>query len=390
MYLSNDEEKILNGEQGEAAQKAMQLITALGDIYKADKLIPIKSVQVAGVSYKTIGDAGIDFIRFFKEKNAKVVVPTTLNPAGCDIENWKEIGFDENFVNKQKEIIDIFGSLGINTTCTCTPYYIGNRPGLGDHIAWAESSAVSFSNSVLGARTNREGGPSALAASIVGKTANYGYHLEENRKAKFVINVEADLKTKTDFGLLGVHVGKIVEKAVPAFKIQNSNVPEHYMKALGAAMAASGAVALYYIENTTPEFVLDDSPEQITVTNDDLQKAKDDLTTGESADLIAFGCPHCSLEEIKEIADIVKDKQINKKFWVCVARQIKKQADEQGYTETIEKAGGKMVCDTCPVVSPIEHMGYTTTATDSGKCAKYLPSFCKQKVIFGSAEELLK
>ncbi len=390
MYLTNEEEKILSGEQGEAQQKAMQLITALGDIYKADKLIPVKSVQVAGVSYKTIGDAGIDFIRFFKEKNAKVVVPTTLNPAGCDIENWKEIGFDENFVNKQKEIIDIFGSLGINTTCTCTPYYIGNRPGLGDHIAWAESSAVSFANSVLGARTNREGGPSALAASIVGKTANYGYHLEENRKAKFLVKVEADLKTKTDFGLLGVHVGKIVGKAVPAFQIQNKDIPEHYMKTLGAAMAASGAVALYYIENTTPEFVLADSPEQITVTNDDLQKAKEELTTGESADLIAFGCPHCSLEEIKEIADIVKDKQISTPFWVCVARQIKQQSDEQGYTETIEKAGGKMVCDTCPVVSPIEHMGYNTTATDSGKCAKYLPSFCKQKVVFGSAKELLK
>ncbi len=390
MYLANEEEKILNGEQGEAQQKAMQLITALGDIYGADKLIPVKSVQVSGVSYKSIGDAGIDFIRLFKEKNAKVMVPTTLNPAGCDIENWKEIGFDETFVNKQKEIIDIFSSLGINTTCTCTPYYVGNRPSLGDHVSWGESSAVSFANSVLGARTNREGGPSALAAAITGKTANYGYHLDENRKANFIVNVEADMKKKTDFGLLGVHVGKLVEKGIPAFKINQNSIPEHYLKSLGAAMAASGAVALYYIENITPEFVLDDNPEIITVTNDDLEKAKQEMNTGETADLIAFGCPHASLEEIEEIAAIVKDKQISKPFWICVARQIKKQSDEKGYSSIIEKAGGRMVCDTCPVVAPIEEMGNKTTATDSGKCAKYMPSFCKQKVIFGSAEELLK
>lgn len=388
MYLSTEEERILNGEQGAAKQTAMQLLVALGNIYEADKLIPVKSVQVSGVSYKTIGDAGIDFLRAFQEKKAKVVVPTTLNPAGCDIENWKSIGFDKSFVAKQKEIIDIFASLGIDTTCTCTPYYIGNRPKPGEHIAWGESSAVAFANSVLGARTNREGGPSALAAAIIGKTPNYGYHLDENRKANFIIDVDVDLKTSADYGLLGVHVGKIVGKGIPAFKIR-SLVKEHYLKALGAAMAASGAVALFYVEGVTPEYVIGDA-QHITVTNDDLKKTKASLNTGSVVDLITFGCPHSSIEEIKEIVEIVNGKKISTPFWICLARQVKISADAMGYTKIIENAGGRFVCGTCPVVAPIEDMGYKTTATNSGKCACYLPSFCKQSVVFDDAKELLK
>jgi len=388
MFLTKDEEKILAGEHGEAKKKAAELVVALGDIYGADKLIPVKSVQVAGVSYKTIGDAGIDFLKFFVDKRAKVSVPTFLNPAGCDIKQWQAMKIEEKFARKQIEIIDIFSKLGISTTCTCVPYQIDIVPKKGEHIAWSESSAVAFANSVLGARTNREGGPSALAAAIMGKTANYGYHLDEKRIATHLIKVPFKLDDQSDFGLLGIYTGKIVQDGIPAFELtQKASIDE--LKALGAAMAASGAVALFFVKGQTPEWRID-KPEEISIDKKSLIELKKTLNTGEKPDLVAVGCPHCSVDEIAKIAKMLDGKKLKKPLWICTARKIKKLADEKGYTKIIEKAGGRIVCDTCAVVSPIESLGYKITATNSGKEATYLPSFCKQRVNFGKLEEIIE
>ena len=180
MYLTKEEEKILAGEEGETLQKAMGILTALGDIYGADALIPVKSAQISGVSYKTIGDAGLEWISDLK---GTVRVPSVLNPAGMDTENWERLGIDPAFAKKQIEILDVFKGLGVRPQCTCTPYYLkGFDVGYEDHLAWGESSAVSYANSVIGARTNREGGPSAISAALIGKTPNYGFHLPENRQ----------------------------------------------------------------------------------------------------------------------------------------------------------------------------------------------------------------
>src|SRR5512137_99659 len=182
MYLTKEEEKILNGEKGEVMERLFRLLVNLGDIYNADKMISVGSVQVAGVSYKSIGEPGTEFLEDMASKHAKVKVLTYLNPAGMDLENWKELGFPHNFANNQIRIMNAFKKMGIIITATCTPYLAGNLPRFREHIAWSESSAVCFSNSVIGARTNREGGPSALAAAILGKTPNYGFHIWENRQ----------------------------------------------------------------------------------------------------------------------------------------------------------------------------------------------------------------
>ncbi|MBI5061411.1 MAG: aconitase X catalytic domain-containing protein [Candidatus Aenigmarchaeota archaeon] len=388
MFLTKEEEKILSGERGEAKKKAAQLVTALGDIYGADKLIPVSSVQVAGVSYKTIGDAGIDFLNFFIEKKASVSIPTFLNPAGCDVEQWKAMKINEKFATKQKEILEIFSKLGITTTCTCVPYQIGIVPKKGEHIAWSESSAVAFANSVLGARTNREGGPSALAAAILGKTANYGYHLDEKRVATHHIKVSFKLEDQSDFGLLGIYVGKLVQDGIPAFELsQKASIDE--LKALGAAMAAAGAVALFFVKGQTPEWFTGNA-DKIEVEESELRTLKESLNTGHAPDLVAVGCPHCSINEIKKISENLKGRKLKKPLWICTARKIKKLSDEKGYTSIIEKAGGRIVCDTCAVVSPIESLGYKITATNSGKEATYLPSFCKQRVNFGKLEQLIE
>ena len=165
MYLTKEEEKILNGEKGEVMGRMFRLLVRLGEIYGADKMIPVKSVQVAGVSYKSIEDPGTEFLDDIASKGAKVKVLTYLNPAGMDLENWEKLGFPKDFAKKQLRIMDAFKRMGIIVTATCTPYLAGNLPRFREHIAWSESSAVSFANSVIGARTNREGGPSALAAA---------------------------------------------------------------------------------------------------------------------------------------------------------------------------------------------------------------------------------
>lgn len=388
MNLTKEEEGILNGEQGAAAAKAMEILVAVGKIFGAEKLIPVTSAQISGVSYKTIGDAGLEFLEGFA-KDGRVRIPSYLNPCGMDIEGWREMGFPKEFAKKQMRIIKAYQKMGVEATCTCTPYLIGILPKKGEHVAWSESSAVIFANSALGARTNRESGMSALAAAIVGKTPCFGYHLDENRVAQLVVDVDAKLNDISDFGALGVYVGKIAKQRVVAFQgIETVTVDE--VKSLGAALAASGAVALFFIKDITDEWRVVDKPERMGFGERELKEARESMSSSDDAELIAVGCPHCSLDEIKEIAERVRGRKLKRKLWVCTARKIKNKADKLGLTKIIEEAGGKVVADTCMVVSPLEELGVRATGVNSGKAAFYLPTLCKQKVLFGSLKEILE
>ncbi len=391
MHLTKKEEKILNGEEGEVKERLFRLLVRLGEIYGADKMIPVGSVQVAGVSYKSIGDPGTEFLEDMAGKNAKVQVLTYLNPAGMDLENWKDYGFPADFAKNQLRIMDAFKKMGIVVTSTCTPYLAGNLPRFREHIAWSESSAVSFSNSVIGARTNREGGPSALAAAICGVTPNYGLHLWENRQPTIKVEVDVDLDFNSDFGALGWHIGKQVKNKKPYFTgIKNANTDQ--LKALGAAMAASGAVALYHVEDLTPEADLVNSKDLETISFGKKEKKEtyEKLNTGKKPDIVIFGCPHASLREISALADKVSGKKLKKPVWICTSRVVKEASERMGYNEIIAKAGGSVVADTCMVVSPIEQMGYKTTGVNSGKAANYLPGFCKQNVCFANIDDLVE
>ena len=388
MHLTREEENILNGEQGNAAAKAMEILVAIGKVFGAEKLIPVTSAQISGVSYKTIGDAGLEFLENFA-KDGRVRIPSYLNPAGMDLEEWSRLGFSKEFARKQMRIIKAYQKMGVEATCTCTPYLIGILPKKGEHVAWSESSAVIFANSALGARTNRESGISALASAIVGKTPYFGYHLDENRVAGLLVNVKAKLEDISDFGALGIYTGGIAKQRVVAFDgIETVTVDE--VKTLGAALAASGAVALFFIKGITDEWRFAGEPERIEFGSRELRETKESLNSSRDAELVAVGCPHCSLEEIREIAERVRGKKLKRKLWVCTARKIKRKADKLGLTKTIEEAGGRVVSDTCMVVCPLEELGFERTAVNSGKAAHYLPSFCGQKVLFGSLKEILR
>ena len=408
MFLTKEEEKMANGEYGETIRKSMDILIALGDIYGAEKFVDIKSAQVSGVSYKTIGQAGLEYLEdlastaeiiynengTISDKSGIATISATLNPAGTDLDNWEDFGFPPEFAKKQVDICNAYGALGISTTCTCTPYLIGNVPRLGDHVSWSESSAVAYVNSVIGARTNREGGPGALAAAIVGKTPLYGFHLDANRTASLIVDVECALE-RADFGAVGYAVGQVVKDGIPYFKMQNKSyqVENGNLKALGAALASSGAVALYHVEDITPEYKfadIDNAEEKITITKDDIVNTREKLSTADGyADLVCLGCPHASLEEVKEVAEIVKGKKIKNELWVCTSINIKEAAKRLGYLEAIESAGGKICCDTCMVVAPIEQMGYEVIGVNSAKAANYVPSMCGLKVIYNDIENLL-
>ncbi|MCC7554346.1 MAG: aconitase X catalytic domain-containing protein [Methanobacteriaceae archaeon] len=390
MYLTQEEEDMSNGEYGETIRKSMDILIALGEIYEASSLVDISSAQVSGVSYKTIGDAGLEYLEdLASDKFECSNVNSTLNPAGTDLDNWETFGFPHDFSIKQNKIVDAYGKLGINTTCTCTPYLIGNVPKFKDHVAWSESSAVCYVNSVIGARTNREGGPSALAAAIIGKTPMYGYHLYENRIATLSFEVNTNLKP-IDYGSLGYIVGKQIGSGIPYFKLKN-NPSNNDLKTLSAALASSGAVALYHIEDITPEYENCEIEDKITISENDIIETKENLsTTDKDPDLVCLGCPHASLEEIKEIAYFVNGKTIKNELWVCTSINIKAASDRMGYTKMIEKAGGHILCDTCMVVAPIEDMGYERIGVNSAKAANYVPSMCGLDVIYNDLTELVK
>ena len=384
MYLTKEEERLLRGNGGATLQKAIEILVALGDIYGADALIPIKSAQVSGVSYKTIGDAGLEWISDLK---GQVQVPTVLNPAGMDLQNWERLGIDSKFAANQLEIIQAFRALKIAPQCTCTPYYLnGFDVAYKDHLAWGESSAISFSNSALGARTNREGGPSALAAALVGKTADYGYHKAENRIPNFEITVDFDL-SGSDYGALGFVAGKHVGNKIPLFRMKSKPAPDE-MKMLGAAMAASGAVALYHIDGVTPEtldkeIVFDRPAERISIEKSQIDAVYSAAEGSAKPDIVTVGCPHCSLEELEKIARLTEGKTVVKEFWVFTSREL---ADRnKDLVKRIEKSGAKVVCDTCMVVSPAGEK-FSCMMVNSGKAYAYVPGMCGMKSVYGTIE----
>jgi predicted aconitase len=368
--LSIEDRDMLDGKYGKATKKAMEIIVALGEIYGAERLIPVSSVQIAGVSYHNLGEAGLEYLSEMAE-DGQARVLTTLNPAGMDMDEWKKHGISEDFALNQQRVVDSFARMGVVTTCTCTPYLIGNLPHYGEHIAWAESSAVCFANSVIGALTNREGGPSALASALTGKTAEYGLHLEENRAAEVHYEVQASLQSTDDFGLLGYVIGERTGKIIPLISgVQNATVEN--LKSFCASVATYGGVPLFHMEGITPNRTTEPDRKE-TVTEEDLIAARDALDDEDAdIDFISIGCPHASIKEIGRIAELLDGKRVadGKTVWITTAKPTKDLAAKMGYYDVIEKAGAFLVSDACCAVAPLKGR-FKGLMTDSAKACFY-------------------
>ncbi len=400
MDLTTVEQSWLAGNEGPALRRAMEIVVALGTIYGAERLVPVESVQISGVSYRNIGDAGLDFLRRWAGEGARVRVPTTLNPTAMDMADWDMQGFDAVFADRQREVVDAFVRMGVEggkPDPTCTPYLIGNRPGPGAHIAWAESSAVTFANSVLGARTNREGGPGAIASALTGRTGAYGLHLDEHRQATLRVEVLGQPATISDFSALGALVGLRAHNAVPYFvglDLEATDpVCEEKLKALGAAMAATGAVALYHVPGITPEAPASSAPPVelpiLTV---------EEFATGYAAlsddiariDLVWIGCPHASLAEIRDVAEQLRGEQLAIPLWVTCARPVRELAARQGLLDVITGAGGRVFADACMAIAPVRELGFGAVATSSAKGAYYLRNLARVAASFAPLTECVQ
>jgi predicted aconitase len=394
MILTRDEQAMLAGELGPAIQKAMQILNTLGTIYGAQRMVPVTSVQIAGVSFDNLGDAGLSWLAEMAAGGGRARVLATLNPAGMDIENWQALGISPEFAASQARVIDAFAQMGVLTTCTCTPYLTGNLPHYGEHIAWAESSAVCYANAVIGARTNREGGPSALAAALAGCTPAYGYHLDAARRPELTVQVSARVDSTDTFGALGKSIDERLEGTAqkPICFIRGiSRASGDQLKAFCASIATYGGAAMFHMQGITPEAAAMQVPEQsIHISQADLDATRRNMSDAlpTEVDFVSLGCPHLSIQEIARLAELLRGKQVRKEFWITTARPTKYIADQMGYSAVIEASGAKFAVDTCCIVAPIKGR-FHAMATDSGKACYYAYAKNKFKTLLRSFDDVV-
>ena len=388
MQLTDDEKRMLDGDRGPAVRKSMEILVALGEIYDADRMIPVQSVHMPGSSIVVAGEAGSSFVEEMSATVERFVAFTTLNPCAIDRAQWEMLNLREEEVEPQLRLTRAYEKMGAISCHTCTPYLIGNVPRLGEHVAWGESSAVAFANSVLGARTNREGGPTALASAITGRAPAYGFHLEENRRGHLLVEVTTPINGFYDFGNLGYFVGNIAQEKIPVFTGIPARVTLDQLKILGAALASSGAVAFYHVVGITPEahtveqaFGGNPPKTKLQVGRKELSQTAEKLSKARTStvDWVFLGCPHISIQEFAEIAALLAGKRVNKgvDLWVSSSVAVKALADIMGYGAIIESTGARIVCETCPVLaltgSIAERKGFQSITTNSAKMAHYMP-----------------
>ncbi len=353
MHLTREEEQMLKGEFGAGTQKAMELLVAIGDAYDAEKMIPISRAHAASSGQE--GD--LYFVELLADGGAKCRVPTSTNPV-YDIKYFHSL-FDipKHEAEVARRVMEAYERVGAILSWSCVPYLSENIPLYGEHVAFSESSATPYVNSVIGAYTNREAAQSALAAGIIGKTPKYGLHIKENRKGTTLIDVKASLRDEFDYTLLGYYIGKAIGYGIPVLTgIPRPPSTEELIN-FCAMSNTSGAISMFYIPGHTVEastvkeaFHGDTPKEKITVTDTELREVCEQLqTTGEKADFVQLGCPHYTLKQIAKVAELLAGKRMRRdmSFWVCTSATTKVLADKIGYTRTIEKAGGHVVVDTC-------------------------------------------
>lgn len=395
MFLTKDEEQILEGETGSVLARAMKLIVTIGDLKGAERLVSINRSQVAGVSYKTSGDPTLELMEALANEGVKVRTLATQNPAGMDLERWKDMKVSPQFAIKQLRICNAYKNLGVKPVCTCTPYLSGNKPERDEIVGFSESSAVAYVNSVIGARTNRHGGLDALSCALVGKVPLMGLLLNEHRSGSVYVDIEFEPNEESDYAAIGYYIGKNLKTGeIPVFT-GLKNASSDSLKLLGAAAAAAGSVGLFHVLDVTPEaknkhLVKEwTAEERLSMGTKELKSVYDELTITESPDLVCLGCPHYSVNEVREVARKLDGRKMKRgiNFWVYTSPNVYDESLKQGYVDTIRSAGGDVFRHTCMVVSPLEEMGFERLISNSAKACFYVPRMTKGKCTCGLASQ---
>ncbi|MBX3531784.1 MAG: aconitase X catalytic domain-containing protein [Rhizobiaceae bacterium] len=402
LELTEAERALVSGASGEGAAMAMRIVAESARLLGASRLIPIASAHIDGALYH--GDSGTLFAEKLVEGGARVAVRATLNVGALDLTGCSHVRLAEPQRGMARRMMEAYRALGCEPSWTCAPYQAGHRPAFGADVAWGESNAVAFCNSVLGARTNRYGDFLDIACAIAGRAPDCGLHRPENRVATVVFDVSASgaayLEDETAWPVLGSLYGREIGAAVGVVSGVPSHPGEDALKAFGAAAASSGAVGLFHIAGVTPE-----APDMetalgnrepamtIRVTPAMMADASARLSTAERPehiDAVAVGSPHLSADELRAVARLIGDRQLTVAFYACTGRHA---LDAVGATlrHDLERAGVTLVADTCVVVTPImRELPKGVLMTNSGKFAHYAPGNTGYSVLYGSLADCVE
>ena len=359
MQLTPEEQAMLNGEQGPARQWALEHQIQIGRMFDASDMVEVSQSHMMA-DPESLGEAGVAFVERFAElpeAERRVAIPMITDPRGVDLTYYDPLGQTEEMADLERRFIAACGKLGIIMTDTCINYQTIMPPVLGDHVAYGDTGVVIYSNSVCGARSNFEGGPSALAAGLTGRTPRYGLHLDENRKATRRYVVREQPRELTDWGVLGAVIGRKAGSywEVPVVegieRVPTSDEAKHF----GAAMASYGSTPLFHIAGITPECqrlsdVGGDKLAAEEITQDDLAALREPFgAKGEKVDVVVFAAPQLSLVEMQQVADLCRgrSKHGDTALLVCTAASVYADAQRMGYNQTIEEFGGKVLQGTC-------------------------------------------
>ena len=395
--LTDDERALLAGAHGEGAAFAMRFVVRLAEAMGADALRPITGAHIDSCLYH--GRAGLDFVRLLVDGGARVAVPTTLNVSSLDLLHPDLYRGDDATRDAAQALMDAYVELGCQPTWTCAPYQREVRPAFGEHVAWAESNAIVFANSVLGARTHRYGDFIDIAAAITARVPDAGLHLDEHRRATRVVDVgglaPALLATDMAYTAIGYVVGRACGSEIPAIVGLPPATTEDQLKALGATAASAGSLGMFHAVGVTPEAATlhdacgGDVPEDVlVVTAADCRAACDALSTASGGRLatVSLGTPHYSVREIGALVDAIGDRRVDPSvdLYVSTGREMLAEAARHGWVARLEGAGVTFVTDTCTYITPIVRNHEGVAMTDSGKWAYYAPGNLGLEVVFGS------
>jgi hypothetical protein len=406
--LDDRDRALLSGEAGEGAALAMRLVVRAAEALDADRLIPITRSHVDSCLYH--GQATLDFVQRLLDGGARVAVPTTLNVGAVDLlhpELWRG---DPATAERGRQLMEGYRALGCRPTVTCAPYQLPDaRPALGEQVAWAESNAIVFCNSVLGARTERYGDFSDIACAITGRAPDAGLHRTDARRATLVLRIgpevpERLLETDAFYPVLGIALGRRTGSRVAALDGLPPNLSEDRLKAMGAAAASSGAVAMFHAVGSTPEApTLDDAlqgraPEvEAELGMEELRAARDSLTSegaapGERIGAVSLGTPHASLGELRSVLRELDGRTVHPdvELLVSTSRDVLASAEADGIATGLRDAGVELLVDTCSYLGPILRATPLPVMTDSAKWAWYAPGNIGARVVFGSRRECVE
>ncbi len=400
MRLSGRDQALLAGELGPAARMAASILVRMAEVVGAREMLDITRAHIDATIY--VGDAGLEFAERLASLGGRVAVPSTLNVSGLDEHHWKEWSVPSDWAEKAHRQMVAYQKMGTIPIWTCAPYQTEHRPMPGEQIAWGESNAIAFANSVLGARTERYPDYLDIAAAIAGRVPAVGLHLEENRGGQLVLDLKAipeSIAARDDFyPVLGHFVGKVSGERIPVVANLSAPPTEDQLKALGAAASSSGSVALFHIVGVTPEAptlevaLRGRHPEQtMEVGLDELRQARRELetATGEELDLVVLGSPHFSFEELQKLAPLLEGRERHPRvtFLVTTSRVMRDLAAAAGLLRSLEAFGGRVTVDTCILATPMLPKSVRRLMTSSGKYALYSPGLLGVEVAYGSLED---